>query len=294
MASTSQANGIAAYNAPTTLEDAVQILAAGSATILAGGTDLMVQTEADRIAFEQRLINIRRIDTLRGVSEWDGHIRVGALTTMTELARDPLIAAKVPLIATMVDRFASNQIRNAATIGGNICNASPAGDSIQPLLVLDAVVELASWTGRGVAMRTVPIADFFTGPGKTVRQQNELVVGVSLPAPAAGFLGFFAKSGPRPALEISTVSAAFGAVKANGALTRVRLSFGAVAPTPIRARQTEAFLEGKTLDDDTIAAASEIALEDVSPIDDVRASAWYRNHLIRVFTRRLLSDAADG
>ena len=168
---------IEAYQAPETLEDALRAIADGAATVLAGGTDLKVQTETGRKHFAKRLVNIRRVDALRGIVEADGRIRIGALVTMTELLNDPFVKEKAPVLAEMADKFASNQIRNAATVGGNICNASPAGDSIQPLMALGADVELASWDGSQTVSRSVPLDAFFTGPGKTVCGANELVTG---------------------------------------------------------------------------------------------------------------------
>ena len=282
------------YCAPSTLDEAAKLLADGQATVLAGGTDLMVQSDAGRITPKKRLVNIRHIEALRGISEREDRIHIGALVTITELLSDPLIAAKAPVLTAMADRFASNQIRNMATIAGNICNASPAGDAIQPLLVLDADVELASWNGAEIVTRSVPIAEFFTGPGKTVGMSGELVTGVSFTTPPPGFVARFAKSGPRPALEISTVSMALGGVVANNTFKNVRISFGAAAPTPIRAHQTEAFLTGKKLDAETIDQAAKIAAKEVMPIDDVRASSWYRQHLVGVYARRLLLDVADN
>ena len=196
-------------------------------------------------------------------------------------------------LVAAADHFASDQIRNAATIGGNICNASPAGDTIVPLLLLDAEVELACWQGS-VSLRKVALSDFFTGPGATVKASNELLTAVSFAQPAAGSVARFTKSGPRPALEISTVSAGISGVWANGALSGVRVALGAVAPTPLRARATEAFLEGKPLDDETVAGAAETALSDCAPIDDVRASAWYRNHLVQVYIERMLQDVCNS
>ena len=276
------------YLAPATLAEAVQALADGQSTVVAGGTDLMVQTREGRKTHARRLVNIRRVAGLSGVETDGSTIRIGALTTMTEILSDPALTEVAPVLAQAADHFASNQIRNAATIGGNICNASPAGDSIPPLMVLDASVELTSWKDGALAVRSVPIAEFFTGPGQTVKTADELLTAVFFAAPAPGFEAEFIKSGPRPALEISTVSAALGARRDNGTLGGVRIALGAVGPTPLRARRTEAFLEGKAPDADIAAEAARIAADEATPIDDVRASAWYRRHLVGVYIRRLL------
>jgi CO/xanthine dehydrogenase FAD-binding subunit len=161
---------------------------------------------------------------------------------------------------------------------------------IIPLLLLDAGVELASWRDGAVHTRLVPLHGFFTAPGKTIKQANELLTAVIFAQPAATFVARFRKSGPRPALEIATVSIGLGGRLENGCFNDVRVAMGSVAPTPVRARRVEAALEGKPLDSATIEAALLGAGEDASPIDDVRASAWYRDHLVRVFTEEVLND----
>jgi len=163
-----------------------------------------------------------------------------------------------------------------------------------PLLVLDAQVELASAGGAGVVRRSVPIADYFTGPGRTRRAANELLTGVRIPVPPDGHYARFFKFGTRPALDISAISIGIAGVRSGGAVSNVRVAFGAVAPTPVRARQTEAALEGRRLDEATIARAAEAARDEVNPIDDVRASAWYRKELIHNMTRRMLDHAAQA
>ncbi len=276
------------YLAPRNLELAVKTMAEGAVTILCGGTDLTPQTESGQIEYAATLMNIRRIEDLAGVSKVEDKIRIGALTTVTGIMGDPLIREVAPILAEAADRFASDQIRNAASIGGNICNASPAGDMIIPLLVLDASVELASWKGDAVRTRLVALDEFFTGPGKTVKQDSELLTAVIFNVPADTFVSRFRKSGPRPALEISTVSIGVGGALENGVFRDVRVAMGAVAPTPLRARRVEAVLEGKPLNAECISAAVEAACKDATPIDDIRASSWYRNHLVRIFTKEIL------
>lgn len=254
--------GIEAYAAPTTVEDAVRVLADGGVTVLAGGTDLTVQTDVGRIQYGKTLMNIRRIAELDGVSHRNGMTVIGALTTVTDILDDAGLAETAPILRVTADRFASMQIRNAATLGGNICNASPAGDMIVPLLLLDAEVELASWRNNAVVKRMVPLKDFFTGPGKTVRGENELLINIVFRTPTDGFTARFEKSGPRPALEISTVSAGVAGTLKDGVLSNVRVVLGAVAPTPLRASKAEAALEGKALDAETIAAAAQAACDD--------------------------------
>ncbi len=287
-------NEIQHYEVPRSIAEATEILARGDATILAGGTDLMVQGESGRVQYRSTLINIRRVAEMQGVNQEDGYVHIGALTTITELERDPIIKGKFPLLVRAADVFASPQIRNAGTIGGNICNASPAGDTLIPLIVLNAEVELASYSDGGVKVRRLPIQDFFDRPGKTHRTSAELLTGVRIPIPPEGFVAEFEKFGTRPALDISTVSVAVGGVRNGQTLTDVRVAFGAVAPVPYRAESTAAAIEGKSLDEETIDSVGRTAQQEVHPIDDVRASAWYRSELIANLTKKVLRHVAQA
>ena len=282
------------YAAPQSLDEALGILQQGEVTILAGGTDLMPQTKAGRIAFKPTLMNIGRVTGLKGVSLDGAYLRIGALTTISELLRDPLVAQHAPVLAEACDQFASDQIRNAGTLGGNINNASPAGDTLVPLIVLDAEVELASKPNGSVTTRRLPLAEFFTGPGRTKRAANELLTAVRIPLPKPGHVARFYKFGTRPALDISTISIGIAGVKRDGALTEARIAYGAVAPTPVRGRSAEAAIEGRRLDDDTIETAANAARDEVAPIDDVRATAWYRKELIHNMTKRMLDHVAHA
>lgn len=278
------------YFSPTSLDQAVECLKDGDVTILAGGTDLTPQSQAGRIKFKQTLMNIRRIPQLSGITLEGDEIRIGALSTITEVMEHPLVRERLPVLAEACDHFASDQIRNAATIGGNICNASPAGDTLIPLLVLDACVELASMPEAKLYRHCMPLAEFFVGPGKTRKSLCELVTGVRIPLPGPDRIARFYKHGTRPALDISAISIGVAADVANGVMTKVRVAFGAVAPTPVRAKATEKALEGRRLDEATIAAAAHAARDEVSPIDDVRATAWYRKEMIHNMTKRVLEN----
>ena len=278
------------YLAPRCLDEALQAMADGAATVLCGGTDLAPQTESGMRQYETKLLNIRRIAGLGGIAVDGGEVRIGAVTTISEIRRDPALARIAPVLVEAAEHFASEQIRNAASVGGNLCNASPAGDMIPPLLVLCASVELACWRDDAVQTRRIPLEGFFVGPGRTVKLPEELLTAIVFNRPAPDFVCKFRKSGPRPALEIATVSVALGARLAGGRLSEVRVAMGSVAPTPLRARHVEAALEGKLLDAASIAAAVAGTAADAKPIDDVRASAWYRSHLVRVFLEEVLND----
>jgi len=282
------------YVAPETLEEAAAILSQGGATILAGGTDLMPQVHSGKLKFKSVLMNIRRVGELQGISMQGGMIRIGALATVTDLLTSNVVREKLPALTEAADHFASDQIRNAATVGGSLCNASPAGDVAPPLLVYNAEVELVCKPDSGMKVRTLPLAEFFTGPGRTRMEPNELLAAVRVPVPKAGYVARFVKFGTRPALDIAAISIAIGGVKKGRALHEVRVALGAVAPVPLRAALTEAALEGKALDAGLIDQVAAAARDEIKPISDVRASAWYRQELVHNIVKRMLTDVAQG
>jgi carbon-monoxide dehydrogenase medium subunit len=216
----------------------------------------------------------------------NGEFVVGAATTAADLIVDRAVAEHAPILARVADRLASAQVRNLATVGGNVANASPAGDLINPLLLLDARLVLASEAGR----RTVPIDEFFTGPGETVMRPDELLVEARFDIPPSGRVFRFEKAGTRPAMECSVVTVGLAFTPRNGLLTDVRVAFGSSAPTPLRGRKTEKILEGQSLTPDVAERAAGATEAEVSPISDVRGSDCYRRALARVFLKRLLYD----
>ncbi len=282
------------YAAPRSLAEALRVLASGPATVLAGGTDLMPQSRAGRVRFAPTLLNLQGIAELRGVTRSAGDVEIGALTTITDLLEDPLIRAGAPVLHKACDHFASSQIRNAATLGGNICNASPAGDTLVPLLVLGASVVLASAAPAGIVKRRLPLAQFLVGPGRTARRADELLVAVQAPVPAAGWVDRYVKFGARPALDISAIALAVGGTLRDGRLEDARVAFGAVAPTAIRASTAERVLSEGPLDRARIDRAVDAADAAIRPISDVRASDWYRRELVHNLLRRVLNDVCDA
>jgi CO/xanthine dehydrogenase FAD-binding subunit len=282
------------YLVPRSIGEAAEGLRNGNVTILAGGTDLMPQSKAGKTEFRANLMNIRHIEGLRGIKRTASGFQIGALTTITDLRDSPEIKVELPALWQASDHFASDQIRNAATIGGNLSNASPAGDTLVPLLVFDARVVLASKPNGALQMRSIAVAEFVVGPGKTSRKPDELLTAVEIDAPPSGFISRFFKFGTRPALDISTISIGLGGVSNGKRLRNARVAIGAVAPTPIRAPQVEEALEGKLLDSATIAAAAAAASRDIRPISDLRASDWYRRELVHNMLERMLSDVGHG
>lgn len=282
------------FAAPRSLAQALEILRAGEVTVLAGGTDLMPQSHSGKLRLARTLMSVRRVPELHGIAEAEGAIRIGAATTIGELRASSLVRERLPILWQACDRFASDQVRNAATIGGNVCNASPAGDTLVPLLVLEAEAVLVSKPDGLLAGRRVPLAQFLLGPGRTRRRPDELLAAIEAPVPPANFVSEFYKFGTRPALDIAAISIGFGAVRERGVLRAVRIALGAVAPTPVRASRAEAALEGTAPDEQALAAAAAAALEEIRPISDVRASDWYRRELVRNMLPTVVRHACEG
>jgi carbon-monoxide dehydrogenase medium subunit len=283
------------YFEPKSIGDALSILAKHSAEakVIAGGTDVMVD-----IKFKEEpgaLVNIKKIPSLSGVSESGGSIRIGALTTIRELETSPLIREKLPVLWEASHQFASLQVRNTATIGGNICRASPSGETLTPLLVLDAKAIMAFSDGE----RIEPFASFFQGPGKSSVGAKGLLTEIEIPIPAAGSKGVYLKHAVRGAMDIAMVGVAVlltPDVEKNK-VQDVRIGLGAVAPTPVRAPKTEVLLRGKPLSAALVKEAGALAASEASPISDQRSSAENRRWIVEALTRRGLGQtwkAATG
>jgi CO/xanthine dehydrogenase FAD-binding subunit len=232
------------------------------------------------------LVSVHRIREMRGCHRDGNEIVVGAATTAADLTGDSLVAECAPILARVADRLASAQVRNLATIGGNLANASPAGDLIVPLLLLDARLDLAS---AGEA-RTVPVHAFFTAPGESVMRPDELLTEIHFDLPPPERVLRFEKAGTRPAMECSVVTVGIAFTPRDGLLADVRVAFGSSAPTPLRGRETERVLEGARAEPEVIERATRAAQDEVSPISDVRGSDCYRRALAGVFLRRLLRE----
>ncbi|MBI5480191.1 MAG: FAD binding domain-containing protein [Deltaproteobacteria bacterium] len=275
------------YLRPTTLDEALAALATTpTARVLAGGTDWMIPARAG--AVPDALINIFRVEQLRSIRRTGDALELGACVTVAQLLKSKDVLQAAPVLWKAADRFASPLVRSRATLGGNLCNASPAADLSLALLACDATVTLASKGGR----RSLTVEELVLGPRKTALGPGELLVGVRVPI-RAGQVSRFEKSGPRPALEISAAAVAFTATVEGGRLTGVRIACGAVAPVPMRAKKAEALVEGRALDPALIEAAVEAAAGEVTPIDDVRATARYRRRLVAAYVRRCLEACTD-
>jgi carbon-monoxide dehydrogenase medium subunit len=252
--------------------------------VIAGGTDLVVALKKKAVQ-PRRLISLHRLDELDYVEERDGELRIGALSRHADLAAHPLLNQVLPIIPEAVGLIGSWQVRNVGTIGGNICNASPAADSAPPLLSLNARLILASTAGE----QEVPIESFFTGPGESILEPDQILKEVVVTLPKHRSAGCYRKLRRRKAVDVSAAGVAFQAEMGpdGRTLARVGISLGGVAPTPIRARAAEAALTDLTIAEarTAIRDCAEMATIAAVPIDDVRATASYRSIIIGAYVR---------
>jgi len=278
------------YHRPTSLDEAVSALQQGPqpAVVLAGGTDLLVRYKLEGSQFGA-VVSLRDIEGLGEIEADDDGVTLGARVTLAEVLESDLLAQRVPLLVDAARRMANTNIRNRATVLGNICNASPAADTAGPLLVLGAKVAVVGPDGE----RWVDVADWFTGPRQCCLAENEIARSLVIPNQAGA--GRFERLANRRNADLALASSCLLLTLADdGTVTDARISLGAVAATPLRSAAAEAVLVGAKLDADTIAAAAKAAASDARPIDDVRATAWYRTEMVHNLTRRGLEALAGG
>ncbi|MEW6661092.1 MAG: FAD binding domain-containing protein [Bacillota bacterium] len=271
------------YLAPHSLAEACTFLRehAGQAVPMAGGTDLLVRMH-DRQLKPVYVVDIKKIPGLNGISPRDDSgLTIGACTPLNAIARHQLIREHYTLLAQAAHSVGSYQIRNRATIGGNLCNASPAADTAAPLLALNAIALIAGPDSR----REVLLQDFFNGPGQPVLAPGELLTAVKLPPLPPGSASAYCKLMRTKAVDLSQVGVAV--VFAGQGL---RIALGAVAPTPIRATEAETLAAGRPLAEIDIQAVARAAANSASPIGDIRASREYRLEMIEVLTTRALTE----
>jgi xanthine dehydrogenase small subunit len=272
---------------PRSLAEALDLLAAGDGwRPLAGGTDLIVQITGEIGPPPERVLDIWHLDELRGISVDSNTLTIGALTTYSELRTSPFVRQRLPALAECAATIGAAQIQNRGTIGGNVINASPAGDTLPILLATDAQLVLASAKGE----RTVDAADFWPSYRVTARREDELLVRIRIPLPH-GRQVRFRKVGTRRAQAISKVVMALAWREDGGVWRDVRVAVGSVAPTPIRARETERVLEGAAARQTTADHAATTISGEIHPIDDVRSTADYRRIVTARILHRMLRDA---
>lgn len=281
------------YSAATSVDEAVRLLAArpDRAKVLGGGTDILVQLR-EGLRDADLLVDVKRIPELMDLSySPQTGLSLGAAVPCARIDEDPAIAAAYPGLADAARIIGGWQIQNRASIGGNLCNASPAADSIPALIAGDATCQIAGPQGK----RSVPVAQFCTAPGRNVLARGELLVSMSLPPPAprsgAAYLRFI----PRNEMDIAVAGAGVWLrLSADGrAVEQARIALGAVAPTPVLAGPAGDWLAGQPATAESFARAGELARQSARPISDQRAPADYRLHLVGVLVKRALATAAE-
>jgi len=269
------------FHRPTTLDEAFEARRRDpDARWLAGGTEILVQIRKGRRECPTALISLRNVDELRGI-EGGERLRIGAATSLTAVAEDAFVAARFPALVQSIVALGSRQIRNVATLGGNLCNASPCADTAPPLLVYGARIELRGPDGS----RELALDEFFQGPGSTQLRDGEILSAVLLETPPPGSRAIFLRKG-RVAMDIAMASVALYIEGTGARIDTVRAAAGAVAPIPLRLRAVEALLTGSKPDADLLRRAQEATMAEISPISDLRAGESYRRKLTGVFLRR--------
>jgi len=289
--------GRTTYHRPQNLDAAVALLAERpAARIVAGGTDVMVSLHDRPDQRPPDLVSLRDIEALSRIDvDRHGRLRIGAALCLTDIDAHAEIRAHYPALREAIHVFGSTQIQNAATLGGNLCNASPVADSAPPLLVYGAQVELVGPHG----CRLLPLEAFLRGPGETALQAGEILTAVLLDRPPATSRSLFLRMS-RVKMDLATVSLGLWVEHDGAVCRRVRLAAGAVAPVPLRLKAAEAALVGTTLEDGVLAQAAEAARKEVAPITDIRSTADYRRAMVGVLLerglrrlRRLRNDGQD-
>jgi len=275
------------YITPQAASEAASLLAKHKeqAKLIAGGTDLLVMMK-DRVTTPKHIIDIKSISGLDYV-KWDekGGLSIGALTKISTVASSDVIKENLFVLYEAAKSLGTYQLRNMATIGGNICRSSPSADMIPPLLVLEARLRLSGSEKE----RMVLLENFITGPGENVLDK-EILTEISVPSEKRPYGTAFGKLG-RLSEDLAKVNCAVKIVMAGNECEDIKIALGAVAPTPVRARKVEQALVGKRISLEVIEDAVEKVAEDIAPIDDVRSSAEYRSYVSRILVKRVISEA---
>jgi len=276
---------------PGSVDECLQILAkrGPDTKVVAGGTDLLPQLK-NGVLKPGWVVDLSAVAELRTISDGpDGGLRIGASVTARELELDARVRSRFAALAESAAMVGSVQVRNLATLGGNLCNAAPSADMAPPLLALDAEAVIAGPSGQ----RRVSMASFFLGVRRTVLGPGELLLEIVVPAQGAHSGGNYLRHTPRRELDIAVVGVASQITLTGGKCTTARIALAAVAPVPLRATDAEQALVGQPLTPQQIERAADLASGAARPIDDHRGSIEFRNHLVRVLTRRTLTTALE-
>jgi carbon-monoxide dehydrogenase medium subunit len=276
------------YYEPKTIEEACSLLSqfGEDAKVLVGGTDLLPRMRRGLMA-PSYIVNIKKIPGLDSITEEpESGLRIGALVTLAELAGNPVIRDKFPMIRTAANSIGSLQVRNLATLGGNLCNAAPSADMAPPLLAMESTVKIAGLKGQ----REISVEDFFVGPGEVKLEQGELLIEIHIPFPPLHAKQIYVKHSVRRSMDIALVGVAVCLCldEKSGVCREARIALGAVAPTPIRAKVAEKMILGKALKEIPLSSIGEMVSSEASPISDVRGSAHYRSEMVSSITIRAL------
>jgi carbon-monoxide dehydrogenase medium subunit len=277
---------------PTSLQEASRLLKDNGpgGRFLAGGTDLVIAIK-EKGLLPKYVVDLKKVPGLSGICEnGDGSISIGALTTMREVETASLITGKFPFLAQSAAEVGSIQIRNRATVGGNMANATPSADVAPALIALNARTKIFSAAGE----RTVSLEEFFRGPGQTVMNPDEILTEITIPKTDSRLVGEYIKFSPRDMMDLAYVgvAVAYALGEKERRCENVRIVLGAVAPIPMRSPKAEAILEGRILTEELATSAGEMAAQEAKPISDVRSSADYRRAMVGVMTKRALLNAA--
>ena len=280
------------YFLPVSLKEALELIDVhrDHVKVIAGGTDLIVNLEK-KDSFIAVIVDISRISELKGISVEKNAINIGAGVTLSAIEQSETVRKHVPFLAKAVHQIGSPQIRNIATLVGNVANASPAADGVLPLLALDSTVTLLS-ESRGE--RKMPLSMFLIGPGKTSCNPEELITGVQFPVPDVRARGSFEKVGLRKAMNISIANVSIIAEVIDGKAKNSRIALGAVGPTAMRVLEAERALNDQSINEEEITdTVSDLCMQGCMPIDDLRGSAAYRKKIVRALVKRCLKNLSS-
>lgn len=272
-----------------TVSEAIELLAQNpNLRIIAGGTDVLIKMQHGQFQ-EAELLSIRTLESMADIKKLeDGTMIIGALATFSQIFNDPIIQAEIPALAEAAVSMGGPQIRNIATIGGNICNGATSADSASTLFALNASLRLESKTGA----RLVPIREFYLGPGKVDLKPGEILTEFRVaPEDYRGFGGHYIKFAARKAMDIATLGVSVMCKVAAKTLTEVRIGLGVAGPTPLRCVEAEEFAKGQEISKDTLAQIGKLAVKSTNARTSWRASKEYREHLVEELVQRALKTA---